>query len=34
MELKNKKLPFIIKRPLPGGSCEYWNVKDLELLEF
>jgi len=30
LELKEKKIPFIIKRPLPNGACEYWNVKDLE----
>jgi len=34
MELSAKKIPFIIKRPLPGGSCEYWKVKDLEILAF
>ena len=34
MELKQKKIPFIIKRPLPGGTCEYWKVKDLEILSF
>ena len=33
-ELLEGKLPFIIKRPLPGGSCEYWKVKDLEILSF
>jgi DNA-directed RNA polymerase I, II, and III subunit RPABC2 len=32
-ELKQKKLPFIIKRPLPNGSCEYWNISDLEILQ-
>lgn len=32
IELKEKKIPFIIKRPLPNGSCEYWRVKDLEQL--
>ena len=30
LELKEKKIPFIIKRPLPNGACEYWNIKDLE----
>lgn len=30
LELKQKKIPFIIKRPLPNGACEYWNVNDLE----
>jgi DNA-directed RNA polymerase I, II, and III subunit RPABC2 len=29
-ELKEKKLPFIIMRPLFNGKCEYWNVNDLE----
>ena len=31
-ELRQKKLPFIIKRPIPNGKFEYWNVKDLELI--
>ena len=31
-ELYEKKIPFIIKRPLPSGKNEYWNVNDLELL--
>ena len=31
-ELRQKKIPFIIKRPIPG-SMEYWKVSDLELLE-
>jgi len=31
-ELEQKKIPFIIKRPLPNGACEYWKIKDLELL--
>lgn len=30
-ELKEKKLPFIIQRPLPNNTFEYWYVKDLEL---
>lgn len=30
-ELKEKKLPFIIMRPL-FNSCEYWNVNDLEYI--
>ena len=29
-ELAEKKIPFIIKRPIPNGGCEYWNVNDLE----
>ena len=31
-ELKQKKLPFIIRRPLPNGGSEYWRIKDLEIL--
>ena len=31
-ELKEKKLPFIIMRPIPNGNCEYWNINDLEQL--
>ena len=32
MELQEKKIPFIIRRPLPSGGSEYWRVRDLELL--
>ena len=32
LELEQKKLPFIIKRPFPNGGIEYWNVGDLEML--
>jgi len=32
VELEAKKLPFIIRRPLPGGGFEYWHLQDLELL--
>jgi DNA-directed RNA polymerase I, II, and III subunit RPABC2 len=31
-EFEEKKLPFIIKRPLPNGGCEYWKLHDLEIL--
>ena len=31
-ELEAKKLPFIIRRPMPGGGFEYWHLEDLELL--
>lgn len=30
-ELENKKLPFIIVRPLPNRTFEYWKLKDLEV---
>jgi DNA-directed RNA polymerase I, II, and III subunit RPABC2 len=31
-EFEEKKIPFIIKRPLPNGGCEYWKLKDLEFI--
>lgn len=32
-ELEEKKIPFIVKRPLPmGGGCEYWKLDDLEII--
>ena len=31
-EFENKQIPFIIKRPLPNGGCEYWKLKDLEII--
>ena len=34
LELKEKKIPFIIRRPIPGGGSEYWNLKDLEQIAF
>ena len=34
MELKEKKIPFIIRRPMPNGGSEYWYLKDLEDILF
>ena len=34
LELQQKKIPFVIRRPLPNGGCEYWNLRDLELISF
>ena len=31
-ELEEKKMPFIIRRPLPSGGSEYWHLKDLEVI--
>jgi DNA-directed RNA polymerase subunit K/omega len=31
-EFEAKKTPFIIKRPLPNGGCEYWRLTDLEYI--
>ena len=32
-ELKQKKLPFIIARPLSKNKTEYWDINDLEYIE-
>jgi DNA-directed RNA polymerase I, II, and III subunit RPABC2 len=32
MELEQKRLPYIIKRPLPNGTYEYWRLSDLMIL--
>ena len=32
MEFNQKKIPFIIRRPLPNGTSEYWKVKDLKII--
>jgi len=29
LELEQKRLPYIIKRPLPNGTFEYWRLMDL-----
>jgi len=31
-ELEQKKIPFIIQRPLPNGGSEYWRLNDLEMI--
>lgn len=32
LELEQRRLPFIIKRPLPNGEFEYWRLSDLMIL--
>jgi DNA-directed RNA polymerases I, II, and III subunit RPABC2 len=34
LELEQKRIPFIIRRPLPNGGSEYWSLKDLENISF
>ncbi len=29
MELEARRLPFIIRRPMPDGTHEYWRLSDL-----
>jgi DNA-directed RNA polymerases I, II, and III subunit RPABC2 len=31
-ELKEKKMPYIVKRPMPNGKTEYWRVDELDLV--
>jgi DNA-directed RNA polymerase subunit K/omega len=31
-ELEAKRLPYILKRPLPDGEYEYWRLSDLMVL--
>lgn len=31
-EFDEKKIPFIVKRPIPNGGCEYWKFSDLEVI--
>lgn len=34
LEYNANMIPFIIKRNMPDGSCEYWRFKDLEKIIF
>lgn len=29
LELEQRRLPFIMKRPMPDGTFEYWRLSDL-----
>ena len=31
-ELEARRLPFIVKRPMPDGTFEYWRLSDLMIL--
>jgi len=32
LELEARRLPFIVKRPMPDGTFEYWRLSDLAIL--
>jgi DNA-directed RNA polymerase subunit K/omega len=34
LELEQKTIPFIIRRPIPSGGSEYWELKDLDMISF
>jgi hypothetical protein len=31
-EFEQKKIPMIVRRPLPNGGSEFWRLADLEIL--
>ena len=33
LELYQRRLPFIVRRPMPNGVNEYWRLADLLILE-
>jgi DNA-directed RNA polymerase I, II, and III subunit RPABC2 len=32
LELEKRRLPFIIKRPMPDGTFEYWRLSDMMVI--
>jgi len=32
LELEQRRLPYIIKRPMPDGTFEYWRMSDLMII--
>ena len=32
LELEQRRLPYIIKRPMPNGTFEYWRMSDLMII--
>jgi DNA-directed RNA polymerase I, II, and III subunit RPABC2 len=32
LELEQRRLPYILKRPMPNGTFEYWRLSDLMIL--
>lgn len=31
-EIEQRKLPFVIRRPLPNGESEFWSAQELEII--
>jgi DNA-directed RNA polymerases I, II, and III subunit RPABC2 len=31
-ELRQKKVPFLVRRNLPNGAIEYWRIEDMIIL--
>jgi len=32
LELSQRRLPYIVKRPMPDGTFEYWRLSDLMII--
>lgn len=32
MELEQRRLPYIVKRPMPDGTFEYWRLSDMLMI--
>ncbi len=32
LELEQRRLPFIVKRPMPDGTFEYWRLSDMMII--
>jgi DNA-directed RNA polymerase I, II, and III subunit RPABC2 len=32
LELAQRRLPYLIRRPMPDGTHEYWRLSDLLIL--
>jgi DNA-directed RNA polymerase I, II, and III subunit RPABC2 len=31
-EIEQRKLPYVIRRPLPNNTAEYWSAQELEIM--
>uniref|UniRef100_A0A6C0M0J7 DNA-directed RNA polymerase n=1 Tax=viral metagenome TaxID=1070528 RepID=A0A6C0M0J7_9ZZZZ len=31
-EIEQQKLPYLVRRRLPNGECEYWSAQELKLI--
>ena len=31
-EIEQRKLPYIVRRPLPNGTSEFWSTQELEIM--
>jgi DNA-directed RNA polymerase I, II, and III subunit RPABC2 len=31
-EIEQRKLPYIVRRPMPNGASEFWSTQELEIV--